>query len=117
MEVKKIYHLGTCSTCKRILKGLNLKGVELQDIKAEQISEADLEHMAKLSGTYESLFSRRAQKYKLLDLGSKDLTEMDIKKYILEEYTFLKRPIGIVGDKIFIGNSKLSVDALSKALN
>ena len=114
--MKKIYHLGTCSTCIRILKSLNLEGVVLQDIKTEQISEAELDHMAKLSGTYESLFSRRAQKYKLLGLGDKNLTESDMKKYILQEYTFLKRPVGIVGDEIFIGNTKLTVELLGKAL-
>ena len=38
-----------------------------------------------------------------------ELTEKDYKKYILEEYTFLKRPVLVIGDKIVIGNAKKSV--------
>jgi arsenate reductase (glutaredoxin) len=34
----------------------------------------------------------------------------------LEEDTFLKRPVTILGDKIFIGNEKKTVAALKAAL-
>jgi arsenate reductase len=72
--------------------------------------------MAKMSGTYESLFSRRAMKYKSMGLAEKTLTENDYKKLILEEYTFLKRPVIIIDDKIFVGNSKKIVEAAKKEL-
>jgi arsenate reductase len=42
------------------------------------------------------------------------LTENDYKNYILEEYTFLKRPTIISGDKIFIGSTKSTIEALKK---
>ena len=61
--------------------------------------------MKKLSGSYESLFSRRALKYKALGLKDKVLTEEDYKNYILEEYTFLKRPVILFEGQIFVGNA------------
>jgi arsenate reductase (glutaredoxin) len=69
-----------------------------------------------LAGSYEGLFSRVALKYKALGLKEKKLTEEDYKKYILEEYTFLKRPVIITGNKIFIGNSKNNIAAVKAEL-
>lgn len=87
--MKKIYYLSTCSTCKKIIQDLNLSNdFEFQDIKTTKITNEQLQEMAKLSGSYESLFSRRAIKYKTMGLKDKELTENDIKKLILEEYTF-----------------------------
>tara|TARA_R110001592_G_scaffold46637_5_gene148371 strand:+ start:49 stop:435 length:387 start_codon:yes stop_codon:yes gene_type:complete len=117
-NMKKIYYLSTCSTCNRIIKDLGLDdSFEYQDIKTNKITEAQLEQMAKMSGTYESLFSRRAMKYKELDLGSKDLSETDIKKLILEEYTFLKRPVIIIDSEIFVGNAKTTIEKIKIKLN
>jgi len=115
--MKKIYHLATCSTCQRIISELELSAdIEKQDIKTEKITLAQLTEMAQLSGSYESLFSRRAIKYKQLGLQNLQLNEEDYKNYILEEYTFLKRPVLILNDKIFIGNSKKTVESAKLAL-
>ncbi len=115
--MKKIYHLKTCSTCAKILKEVKPgKEVELQDIKTEKITPAQLDEMAKLSGSYESLFSRKSLKYRSLGLADKKLTEKDYRKLILEEYTFLRRPVGIVGNEIFIGNAKVATEGLKNKL-
>ena len=45
------------------------------------------------------------------------LTETDYKNYILEHYTFLSRPVFIINNTIFIGNSKENVEAVKQALN
>ena len=116
--MKKIYHLSTCDTCKRIINDLNLpKDFQLQDIKTEVITEKQIEEMRSLTDSYESLFSKRARLYKELDLKNKSLTEDDYKNYILEHYTFLKRPVIIFNENIFIGNSKKVVEAAKKAIN
>jgi arsenate reductase len=113
--MKKIYHLGNCSTCKRILSELKLgSDVVLQDIKEEKITATQLAEMAKLAGSYEKLFSRVAMKYRILGLDKMELKENDYKKYILEEYTFLKRPTIISGNKIFIGSTKSTIQELKK---
>ncbi|MDA7768349.1 arsenate reductase, partial [Flavobacteriales bacterium] len=67
--------------------------------------------------SFESLFSRRALKYKSMNLKDQTLTEADYKRLILEEDTFLKRPVFIVNDSVFVGNSKKTVEELKKKLN
>lgn len=116
--MKKIYHLGNCTTCQAIIKetGIDKKGFEMQDIKFEKISPGQLTEMRKMAGSYEALFSRRAMKYKELGLKDKKLSEEDYRNYILNEYTFLKRPVVIINDKIFIGSEKKNVEALKKAV-
>ncbi|MBS1634669.1 MAG: arsenate reductase [Bacteroidetes bacterium] len=114
--MKKIYYLSTCDTCKRIIDelGLKSKGFIFQDIKTEKITAAQLEEMKALSGSYESLFSRVALKYKTLD--PKPTTEAEYKKLILGEYTFLKRPVILIGKSVFVGNSKSNIEAAKNAL-
>ncbi|UII29807.1 hypothetical protein LVD17_16020 [Fulvivirga ulvae] len=114
---KKVYFLSTCDTCKRIIKELGIGDeFEYQDIKHEKITAAQLEDMKSLAGSYESLFSRVARKYKELNLKEMSLSEDDYKQYILDEYTFLKRPVFVIGDEIFIGNSKKNVEAIKAGL-
>ena len=116
--MKKIYHLSTCDTTQNILKEVDAvkKGAALQDIKMEKITPAQIDEMKKLAGSYEALFSRRALKYRAMGLHEKELSEKDYRKLILEEYTFLKRPVAIVNDQIFVGNTKATVAALKAAL-
>lgn len=110
----KMYYLSTCDTCKRIMKETEIvsKGAELQDIKSEKITADQLEEMRHLAGSYEALFSRRSLQYKARGLKDKVLQEEDYKNLILEEYTFLKRPVVIAKGKIFVGNDKKVVEQL-----
>jgi len=115
--MKKIYHLGSCSTCQRIIKELNNgEGFEMQDIKVDSITPAQLEAMQAKTGSYEALFSRRAMKYRGMGLHEKTLGEADYKQLILDEYTFLKRPVIWIGDDLFVGNSKKVVAAAVERL-
>jgi arsenate reductase (glutaredoxin) len=117
IKMKKVYYLSTCSTCKRIMDGLNLTGFEQQDIKSESMTEEQVDEMHKLAGSYEALFSRKAMKFRAHGLHEMKLTEADYRKYILEEYTFLKRPVFIIDGQIFIGNAKKTVEEVAKVLN
>lgn len=115
--MRKVYHLSTCSTCQRILKELApLNNFILQDIKSEAISESQLDEMKKLAGSYEALFSRRSRKYGEMGLAGKELSESEIRELILQEYTFLKRPVFVVDEKIFVGNSKKTLSEITKKL-
>lgn len=110
--MKKIFHLSSCSTCVRIINELNPgPEVKLHDIKTQPISEAELDSMAAKAGSYEALFSRRAIKFRQWDLHTKTLTESDFRELILKEYTFLKRPVIINDNELFVGNSKKVVGA------
>ena len=113
--MKKVYHLGKCSTCQRILEALDWDG-DQQEIRTEKISETQLDEMAQLAGSYESLFSRRAIKYKTMKLKDRSLAESDYKKLLLEEDTFLKRPVFIIEDQIFIGNTKKVIEEVVACL-
>jgi arsenate reductase len=115
--MKKIYFLKTCDTNMRILKSINIDGFELQEIKTTPITVAQLDEMYKLSGSYEALFSKRAKKYKQMDLKNQTVTEKDYRQLLLDEYTFLKRPVLIIDNTIFIGNSKKNIEALHQQLN
>jgi len=94
--MKRIYYLSTCDTCRKILNQVNTDGVELINLREQNISREDLDFMKKRSKSYEALFNKRAQK--------------------LKEYTFLKRPSTILDDKIIFGNDKKAVETLLQAL-
>lgn len=121
--MKKIYYLKTCDTCKRILKQMQAvlseevyKSFVFQEIKTEPITVKQIEKVHQLSKSYEILFSRRAKKYSQMDLKNQTLTEKDYKHLILDEYTFLKRPVIVIDNNIFIGNSKKNVELLLNTL-
>jgi len=116
--MNKIYYLASCDTCRKIIKALP-KGHNLvfHDIKQYPINEEQLGEMYQLSGSYEALFSKKAQLYKSLGLKDKALTEADFKKYILEHYPFLSRPVFIIKGAIYIGNSQQNILQVHKALS
>ena len=116
--MKKIYYLSSCDTCQRILKEINPgKDVELQDIKVQNVDATTLDWIKGKVGSYEALFSKRAIKYRSLGLNEMSLTEADYRKYLLEEYSFLKRPFMINGVEVFIGNAKKDVAAAVESFN
>ncbi|WP_116106131.1 arsenate reductase family protein [Lewinella sp. IMCC34191] len=113
----KMYQLTNCKTCQRILGELGEQpDLEVVNIKETAITPVELDCMAELAGSYEALFSRRAMKYRSMGLADKQLAEADYRRLILEEYTFLKRPVTIVDDRIFIGSAKKSVAGTREAL-
>ncbi len=114
--MKKVYFLQTCDTCRRILKEVNTDGFERQEIKANNVTVSQLEEMYQLSGSYEALFNKRAKLYKSMDLKNQVLTEADYRQFLLDEYTFLKRPVFILENKIFIGNSKKVIEELKEKI-
>lgn len=116
--MNKIYYLASCDTCRKIIKSLPKDhNLVFHDIKQDPITLEELEEMHRLSGSYEALFSKKAQLYKSMDLKNKSLTEDDFKKYILEHYTFLSRPVFIIDSKIYIGNSQQNMLQVMKALS
>lgn len=115
--MKKIYHLSSCDTNRKIINRLGgLKGFDRQEIKSTPITAGQLKEMRDLAGSYEALFSRRAMKYKTMNLKDKKLTERDYRSLILSEYTFLKRPVIIYNDQIYIGNAESVVGELETVL-
>ncbi|MEL0074374.1 MAG: ArsC/Spx/MgsR family protein [Flavobacteriaceae bacterium] len=116
--MKQIYHLATCQTCKKALEFLNPgPEVEIIEIKSQGIAANVLDKMAKFSGSYEALFSRRAQLFKKRGLAEKSLSEQDYRSLILEHYTFLKRPVILTETNVFAGHAKATLEAAKAALS
>ena len=107
--MKKIYYLKTCDTCHRILKEIELADFTLQEIKSHPITVKQIDALFSMTNSYEVLFSRRAKKYKQMDLKNQVLTEKNYRQLILDEYTFLKRPVIIDGNNVYVGSSKKKV--------
>lgn len=114
--MKKAFILSTCSTCQRILKDVNWKW-EIQDVKAKNIDAKTLDVLAKKYGSYEALFNKRAIKYRSMGLKEQGLTEREYRKWILDEYTFIKRPVFLFDDQSFVGNAKSVVQALKEYIS
>jgi arsenate reductase len=114
--MNKVYFLQTCDTCRRILKEVPLDGFEKQEIKATPVTVHQLEEMYKISNSYEALFNKRSKLYKAMDLKNQTISESDYRQYLLDEYTFLKRPVFMVADEIFIGNSKKEIEKLKEKI-
>ncbi|WP_440879324.1 arsenate reductase family protein [Tenacibaculum sp. C7A-26P2] len=115
--MKKVYFLKSCDTCRKILKEVNIEGFEKQEIKTDPIKIDQLEQMHSYSNSYEALFNKRAKLYKDLKSKQPNLSEIDYKNHILKEYTFLKRPVFIVDNDIYIGNNRKVIEALKEKLN
>ncbi len=112
-----MYQLDSCSTCARIRKELGHQAAwEMTNIKEEPLTPEALDHLAKCAGSYEALFSRRAMKYRTMGLATRQLSEADFRQLLLEEYTFLKRPVILVGDEVFVGSSRKTVAAAKACL-
>lgn len=115
--MNKIYYLKTCDTCKRILKQIdNIQEFQLQDIKEQPITVKQLDEIYAHTKSYKQLFNKRAKFYKEMGLKNENLSETDFKRYILEHYTFLARPVIFYNNEIFVGNSPKTVEKLLKTI-
>jgi arsenate reductase len=91
---------------------LTLEDFDKIDIKNNPLTEPQLLELYVITESYEELFNKRAIKFRQQGLNNKDLTENDYKKLLLEEYTFLKRPVFLINGELYIGNAKKNVEKL-----
>lgn len=109
--MKKIYFLSTCTTCKNIIKTWNINNsIKKIDLKKHPINESELEELFDFSKSYESLFNKRAVLFREMKKKFNNVSEKDYKKLLLSHYSFLKRPVLLINGKLFIGNSKETVN-------
>lgn len=114
--MKRIYYLSTCDTCRTILGQTDTTGVELINIREQNISKEDLQLMHKKTKSYEALFNKRAQKLREMPDSKKPVKDTDYKRLILQEYTFLKRPAAIIDGEVVVGNDPKAVERLKALL-
>lgn len=109
MNEIKLYWLPHCSTCKKAKEFIEKMGIEInefRDIKENRLSKNEVEKLAELVGGAENLFSRRAIKYREMELHEREVSSAEMLDLIANEYTFIKRPVLIVGEKATAGFSE-----------
>jgi arsenate reductase len=102
----KMYWLPHCTTCQKAAEYLENKGVAVEsfhDVKTERLSRAEVQKLAALVGGPEALFSRRAMKYRSMNLGERELDDDDLLDLMAEEYTFIRRPVLVDGGRAVAG--------------
>lgn len=77
--------------------------VELQDIKKDPIEPEQLQQMVELVDNTLTLFSKRSRQYRKRGLHERQLSDEEMQSLILEDYTFLNRPVYIDGKHISCG--------------
>ena len=92
----------------------DLSAWQLRELKSENITEGELENLQQFTHSYEALFSKKSTQIKERNIDVKSLKEEDFKKLILEEYRFLKRPVFVTDQEVFVGNDKSTVENLRK---
>ncbi|KQR94918.1 arsenate reductase [Chryseobacterium sp. Leaf180] len=115
--MKKVFYLNSCETCRKIIAKFDLRGWEMREIKKEPITKEEVEAMHKITNSYEDIFSKKSTQIKLREIDPKTLTEDDYKELLLDHYTFLKRPVFLTDNEIFVGNDKKNIDNLRAFFN
>jgi arsenate reductase len=117
MKKVKLYGLPHCSTCQKAVAYLEELGVETEsfhDVKDNQLSKSEVQKLVKLVGGADKLFSKRAMKYRSMGLNEMELSSAELLNYMVEEYTFIRRPVLVYGDTALAGFSKKKYDELFK---
>ncbi len=105
-ELITFYWLPSCSTCQKAAQYLeerNHKINEWRDIKLEPLGREEVARLAALVGGASELFSRRARKYREMNLHNQKLSDDDMLDLMAREYTFIKRPVLVSGERAVAG--------------
>ncbi len=108
MKKVDVYGLPHCSTCQKAVTYLESKGVKIEkyhDLKTVPLKKKEVQRLVKLVGGAESLFSKRAIKYRTMKLNERVLSDSEMIDLMTEEYTFIKRPVLVLGDTALSGFS------------
>ncbi len=114
MKEVTLYWLPHCSTCQKAVRWLERRGVavtKFRDIKDEPLSRGEVTNLAAIVGGAESLFSKRAVKYREMKLGERTLSDEEMFELMTDEYTFLKRPTIVIGEKAIAGFFEMSFES------
>ena len=102
----RLYWMPTCSTCQKADRWLKRRGVdvdEYHDLKDAPLSREEVAELASKVGSPVDLFSKRAVKYREMNLSERKLSDDEMLDLMAEEYTFIKRPVLMIGDKAVAG--------------
>jgi arsenate reductase len=109
MKSFQLYRLPSCSTCKKaaqFLENQNVKITDFHNLKENPLSRDEIEKLAEKVGGADALFSRRAQKYRGMKLNERELSNAEMLDLMASDYTFIKRPVLVSGEKAIAGFSE-----------
>jgi arsenate reductase len=115
MSKLNVYEKPTCTTCRKMVKLLNEKGIEFEKINyyIDPFTKNKLKTLLKKMGMQPSELLRKNDKaYKELDLKNKSYTEAQILDLMVENHDLVQRPIVEYGDKAVLGRPIEKVDEL-----
>lgn len=104
-----IYGLSTCAICQRARKALEAEGkdVEFRDIRAEPLSETELEELIQEFG--DRLVDRSSNDYRSLNAW---LKKSEAEAQIAAQPKVMARPVIRNQDKLYLGWDEAVQDAL-----
>lgn len=109
MNDTTLYWLSHCSTCKKAHQFLENRGVKIarfHNLKEESLSQREVEELAEMLGGTGNLFSKRAIKYREMNLNERELSADEMLDLMSGEYTFIKRPVLVINGKAVAGFSE-----------
>ncbi|MFA6800925.1 MAG: Spx/MgsR family RNA polymerase-binding regulatory protein [Acholeplasmataceae bacterium] len=101
-----IYTTPSCSSCRKAKKWLDDHKIhyEEKNLFNQRITEEDIDHMLEFAENgFEDIISTRSKIFKEQDLDIDDMRISELKAFILDHPSVLKRPIIIDGDKLQVG--------------
>jgi len=114
---KTVYFLSTCDTCKRIMKEVGVNDeFKVIDLKENRLSEDEIAFFVNKVDSISDLINKRSVIYKEQGLKNKQLSDDEIESLLIQHYTLIKRPIFILGEDTFIGNSREVIEKVKSRL-
>ncbi len=120
-EIQQFFGLPNCTTCQKVQAQLESHGIKLKqyvNVKTESVGRDTLAQLAEKLGGVEKLFSKRALKYRAMNLHLRPspLSDDEMLDLMAKEYTFIRRPTLVTkkGD-VYAAPSKKQLEALYKA--
>jgi arsenate reductase len=115
MSKLNVYEKPTCTTCRKMVKLLNEKGIEFEKINyyIDPFTKNKLKTLLKKMDMQPSELLRKNDKaYKELDLKNKKYTEAQILDLMVKNHDLVQRPIVEYGDKAILGRPIEKVEEL-----
>jgi regulatory protein spx len=101
-----IYTTPSCSSCRKAKKWLDDHKIpyDEKNLFNSRISESDIDHMLEnAENGFEDIISTRSKIFKEQSLDVEDMKMSELKQFIIDNPSVLKRPIIIEGEKLQVG--------------
>ncbi len=109
----RIYVTPTCSSCRKAKKWLDERNVEYKEINLLQtkLTNEDLNLILKnTENGFEDIISTRSKIIKESNIDINEMTVSELKKFIIDNPTILRRPIIVDDKRLQVGYNEEDID-------